>query len=125
MLNIQFMSEEQTSMNKRGDKIYIPDYGRLRANACCKEEIEAINKCEEMMENLEDGFAFQIVFTTYTKVMHQDLKTMEITWDKEWTIYQYPWTHRYDEATKSYIFDSKEDMVSRIAIEYCHEHKII
>ena len=82
MLNIQFMTESQKTKNKFGKEVYIPDYTKLRENACCKEEIDAINHCEEIMDKFNDGFAFQIVYTTYTKVMRQNLKSGEITWNR-------------------------------------------
>lgn len=128
MLNIQFMTEAQSSVNKRGDKVYIPDYESLKANACCEEERAAIDECKELFERTgHDGFVFAIVYTHYGKRYKQDLHSKDLKgeWVYEWTIYQHPWYQRYDELKGDYVRDSKEDMIKEIALQEAREMKII
>lgn len=122
MLNIQFMTEAQSSVNKRGDKIYIPDYESLKANACCEEERAAIDECKELFERTgHDGFAFAIVYTHYGKIWDPYLKKNEYGW----TIYQHPWYQKYNALKGDYVRDSKEDMIKEIALQEAREMKII
>lgn len=126
MLNIQFMTEEQSFINKRGDKVYIPDYKSLKANACCEEERAAIDECKELFERTgHDGFAFAIVYTTYTKCLVYDKETKKQSWIKKWTIYQHPWYQRYDETKGTYVRDSKENMIKEISLQEAREMKFI
>lgn len=116
MINIQFMTEEQAKINNRGNKVYIPDYDLMIANACCEEERECIRKAKKTMERWDDGFAFSIVYTDFYESIKQDLHTMEIKRVAKWHFLQHPWYRiGYGEAE---AFLSKEQMINEIAHEY-------
>lgn len=121
MLNIQFMTEEQATINPHGDKVYIPDYEILKANACCEEERKAIDECKELMERFHDGFAFKIVYTHYGKRYKQDLHSRDLKgeWVYEWTVYQHPWyrTTKYENGEIVEKYFSKEKMIEAIAVQ--------
>ena len=110
-MNIQFMTEENKKVNKKGRTVFVPNYEALIENACCDEEIEAIKNCKAIMEKLDDGFAFQIVHTVFTECLDYDIETHKQEWVKRWTVYQHPW---YIENGKRV---EKSKMISDIANE--------
>lgn len=120
MINIQFMTEEQSFIGKNGDKYYRPDYEALKRNACCQEEIDCIEHSKEMMDKWNSGFAFPIVYTDFCKSIKQDLKTNEIKTVMEWHLYQHPWITDGYGNTAILRRKTKEYMIKDIAKLYMH-----
>ncbi len=110
------MDESQAKINKRGKKVYIPDYDLMIANACCEEERECIRQARETMERWSDGFAFSIVYTEFYEAIEQDLNTMEIKRVAKWHFLQHPWYRKG--WGENEVLDTKEQMLEEIAHEY-------
>ena len=126
MMNIQFMTEEQSKMIKgitgREEKVYLPDWAALAANASCEEEYEAIIECAENEKRyIEEGkeflagFAFPVIYTIKTDVdeLVRDEETgryKQIRVNK-WTVYQHPW-YRTGSSIDTRV--SKEEVIKAI-----------
>lgn len=122
-MNIQFMTDEANGIptgkidwNGDAEYRYIPNFDEMKKNASCEEEIEAIEKVQEMIDSgFFNGFAYEIVYTDLIDAIRQD-GNGKIQVVKEWQMLQHPWYRHYEGRKR--VFDSKEKMIADIEANY-------